>query len=194
MAASYLRTTEATKRAVTIEAVREYLNVDHRDDDALLSEIIEAATRYVENRCCLAAMLQTWTLTLDNFNDECFYLRGGVIWLPRAPLFAVASFQYVDSDGATQDLLSADYNVVTGPQDAQIEPAYGKSWPAVRAQGGAVTLTHTAGASDEPSPMIRQAIKDFCADRYENRELSWSPQVRAGIDATLQSEGRAVYG
>ena len=99
MAASYLRTTEATKRAVTIEAVREYLNVDHRDDDALLSEIIEAATRYVENRCCLAAMLQTWTLTLDNFNDECFYLRGGVIWLPRAPLFAVASFQYVDSDG-----------------------------------------------------------------------------------------------
>ena len=193
--ASHRRITAATAKSVSVEGARAFLNVDHRDDDELISSLIVASERWVESRYGLAIMSQTWRLTLDSFSLECHYLRDGIIRLARPPFGAVSSLSYLDTAGASQSLTGSAYRVSDEGLDVRIEPAAGTSWPSTYCVAGAVTLDHTAGSStaEAVSPVVRLAVKDCVADRYENREMACGPLVIAGVDALMAGEGILAY-
>ena len=139
-------------------------------DDALIASFVQAAINEldgIDGWLGRALVTQTWQLVLDTF-PAC------AIRLPLPPLQSVDSISYIDGDGASQTLDPADYRVFAPDSDpGRVEPAYGLSWPAVRGQSGAVTITYTCGYGDpaDVPELIRTYIRLRVGQYYENREL-----------------------
>lgn len=106
-------------------------------DDGLLAMLIAAARAAAEHELGRYLVSQTVDLHLDEFPES------NEIRLP--PLQSVSSVTYVDSDGATQTLAADQYAVDSVSRPARIAPAYGVTWPATRAQAGAVRVRFLAG-------------------------------------------------
>lgn len=151
-------------------------------EDALIGFYIASATAEFdgpEGSLGRALMPQIWALHLDGF-------PSGAIALPLRPLRGIQKIEYVDPAGATQTLPEDQYVALEGDV-ALIEPAYGASFPPVRSQRRAVTITFEAGyanAEAVPAP-IRLAILLRTAELYDSREPGQSPATDEAISRLL---------
>ena len=133
-------TTAPTAEPVTLVQIKDYLNIDHNDDDAQLEDVLlPAARQWAEDVATWRAFIhQTWTLTLDEFPTEFI--------LPRPPLSSVTSVAYNDTDGNAQTLtVDTDYTVDIKSEPGRIVPAYNKSWPSTYGHINDVTVVYIAG-------------------------------------------------
>jgi len=105
--------------------------------DALIDSIIAAARGHIETFCRRALVLQTRRLLLD-----CF---PACIQIPRSPLRAVSSIQYLDTAGALQTLDPTLYRVDKESKPGRITPAYGAVWPSSQYVMHAVQVAYTCG-------------------------------------------------
>lgn len=164
-----IQTAAPATEPVTLAEAKSHLRVDGTDDDTLITELIKGARQLVEGNTGRSLITQTWRLTLDRFprNDE-------AIQLERPPLISVESVQYVDTNGATQEMATADYIVDTSHVQGEVALAYDKTWPDTRAQRNAVLVNYTAGygAASAVPEALKAAIKLRLGDLYENREAS----------------------
>lgn len=116
-----------------------------------------------------ALITQTWEMYLDDWPAT-----GCEIEIPLPPLQSVTGITYVDTDGATQTLASSVYQIVDrGNSPSAIVLAYNQSWPSIRSQRQAITVTFRAGYGDTPDTIpgaIRHAVKLLAGHLYENRE------------------------
>lgn len=127
----------------TTEA-KAHLRVDGSTDDDLIARYIAGATDWVEKETNRALVEQTWVMRLDDFpRDSC--ARGRYIELPKPPVVSITSIAYVDTAGATQTLASNLYSLVADDWQPFVCEVYGTTWPTVRSQPGAVTVTYLAG-------------------------------------------------
>ncbi|EHK56824.1 head-tail connector protein [Allomesorhizobium alhagi] len=155
-----------TGELITLARLKARLRIDHSDDDDLLAELLKGAVARVEGPSGIgyALMEQTWRKSMDCF--PC------VIILPGAPIKSVTAITYVDTDGATQTLDSADYRIDVDSEPARIVPAYGTAWPSARHVIGAVKIDYRLGETDAAN--VEQDLIDavclIVAHRYENRE------------------------
>ena len=159
--------TTPARQAVATAMVKQFLRVEHNEDDALVDMMIASATQAVEDLTHRTLASRTYRLHLDRFPAA----RACIV-APRPPLIAVASIEYVDTDGVTQTLAATEYKVVATRTPGEIVPAYGKSWPATRREPHAVTVEYSCGYGDQddiPPPLV-MAIMQTVADMYENRE------------------------
>ncbi len=151
---------------ITLAEAKAHLRVDEADEDDLVTRLIGAAVAKVEGPrgLGLAIMERQWALSLHTFPRS--------IVLPLGPVKAVNTITYVDPAGAQQTLDPADYHADLKGEPAEIEPAFGKSWPATRNQRGAVTVTFTAGYSDAATVPddLKTALLMTVAHLFENRE------------------------
>lgn len=172
---SLVLVTAPTVEPLELSEAEAHLRVDDGTETALISTLIAAARDYAESQTGRALLEQTWRYTADAF-PHC----NGVIKLRRAPLIAVTSIQYVDTNGVTQTLTSNQYLVNADAPLGEISPAYGVSWPATRPQPAAVTVTFTAGYADPDSvpASIKAAMLLTVGELYENREASVDAAVR----------------
>lgn len=164
---------------ISIAEARAQCRITDTDEDGLLAGYILAARHFVETYTRRALMTQTWRLTIDRAwprvyerdLDRWFYR----IVLPRPPSQSVSSIQYVDLAGATQTLPADQY---TPPRKLDtgewaIEPAYGVTWPSVRDQLAAITVTFLAGYGNNPGDIpegLRQAMLLLIGHSFDNRE------------------------
>jgi uncharacterized phiE125 gp8 family phage protein len=155
--------TAPTTEPITLAEAKANLRVVGTDDDADITRMIRAARQMAEERINRALMPQVLAFGEDGF---CGPLR-----VPRPPLRTLDSLTYIDTDGAAQVLAGSAYLVDTFADPPTISAAPGTSWPATRAQSGAVVVQYQAGYADAasvPEP-IRQwmflAINAF----YEHR-------------------------
>jgi len=156
--------TPPTATPVSLDDIRLHCRIDIEDDDPLIFSWIREATDIVQQRADRTLCTTTWKLTLDGF--PC------TILLPRPPIVSVSSIKYFDAGGTQQTLSPTMYKVDTVNNPARIVPAYGQSWPTVRAEINAVEVTYVAGygtASTVPDA-AKAAIRLLCAHRNENRE------------------------
>lgn len=151
---------------LTLTEAKDWLRVDHTDEDETIGALISAARSAVEAFVKQSLMLTTWTYRID----------GSFPWeirLPVGPLRTTSGLvvQYVDDSGVTQTLSSSVYQVSLGLTGI-IRPAYGQTWPSVRSQMDAVTVTFKAGETsiDDVKPAIMHGLRMFLADMYEHRE------------------------
>lgn len=159
--------TAPSAEPMTTAEAKSHLRVDLSDDDDLIDSIVKAAREKLEVDTGRALITQTFDLHLDVFPDDC------VIKVPRPTLQSITSIKYLDPDGVEQTLDASKYRIDSKSTPARIIPAYGESWPSIRATTNAVVVRCIAGygdaSTDIPQDLI-QAMKLLVGHYYENRE------------------------
>ena len=152
--------------AVTLADAKAFCDIDYTDDDDLITSLIASATSKLDGPrgIGIACFTQTWELSLDNFPYS-------EIILPGWPVKSITAVSYTDTDGATQTIDAADYQLDIKGDRARLTPVFGGSWPSSRLVNGAVSITYVVGeAQDDIEPVLKLAIKQMVAHWYENRE------------------------
>lgn len=148
---SLIRTVEPTAEPVTLDELKQELNVDHSADDAKLTRLLAGAREAVETATGRALITQTWQLVRDNW--PC-----GPIVLYNSPLQSVTSITYVDTAGDTQTWDSGSYVVDTASSPGLVRLAYSESYPSIRADARGITVTYVCGYGDS-STDVPQALR-----------------------------------
>jgi hypothetical protein len=186
---------------IMLNEVKHHLRYEDDDQDDLIEAYLASATAYLDGPAGIlgrALVQQSWKLYLDRFPWASTHvhnllgrlghhhrLHRAAIRLPLPPLMSVDEIAYVDTLGVQQTLDPAKYTVRDG-EIAAVEPAYGCSWPSVRCQARAVSVTFTCGYGDAdavPKP-LQAAILLQTADLFETRET----QLIADRAASAESD------
>jgi uncharacterized phiE125 gp8 family phage protein len=169
-----MRTVAPTEPLLSLAYVRDQIIrvVNGSVEDANIESLIRAATEEAEEATQRALMPQTWQMVLSGF-------PSGDIVLERPPLIEVTSFGYTDADGNAQTLAVSplDFQIVPSGkyQKARLRVSVGASWPSVRTGEDAVTITYTAGYTDDTDPQlewIKRGVAVLVGELYKQRSLT----------------------
>lgn len=180
--------TAPTEQPLSTAEAKLHLRIDEdqTSEDALVADLVRAASEYCEGLQRRAYVTQTWKFTLDAFpwNSD-----GGAILVPKPPLQSVTSIKYVDSTGALVTLDSSEYTVDAVSQPGRIVPAYGKSWPTTRSVPNAVEVEFVCGYGlGAVVPFAeKQAMKLLTGHWYLHREAAMGGDVPAEIALAVTS-------
>lgn len=163
--------TPPASEPLTLTDAKAHLRVTHSAEDDLITTMITVARQVVEKYTGRTLPETTLKLTLD-----CLPYEYAAIQLPRSPVSSVSSFQYVDTEGATQTLASSQYDVDIARLPARVYAAYNVSWPSVRPHRAAINITYVAGGGDIPEALIH-AMKLIIASLYSHREADCPMQT-----------------
>ena len=175
--------TPPTMEPITLTDAKNYLRVDHTEEDAQITRMIKAAREFCEQYQRRAIGEQEW---------EVYPLRAAMYYeIPYpVPIISIDDVTYLLEDGTTTETLTpvtdyrADCRSETAPAELFIinppEDALDKYTP--------VTITVTAG-SDDVTERVIQAMYLLIGTFYENRE-SFAAQA-TGIQVSINNR-RAV--
>lgn len=175
---------------VSVAEAKAQCRVDGTDSDTEIAALISAARKHVE--LYTGQRLVTQTLQLRTH-----YLAGDVIALPVAPISAVTSITYTDTDGVSQTLDTDTYYTVLDGLEPKVALAYSEVWPSQRVKVGGVVVTVTAGYGNAAAvsaavPDMVHAIKLLVGHWFANREAVGAPQAELphAVDALLANHRR----
>lgn len=180
-------TTAPLQEPVCVDEVKNFLRIDHNDDDTMLAAFITTARKWVEDYCYRALFTQTRTLKRDYF-PSC-----DVINVARAPLASVTSIVYTDSNGDSQTLSTANYQVDTSSTPPRIGLKDGYSWPTTKTNTfNTVTITYVAGWTtvDAIPTAIKEAIKRIVRGLFEGCSMD---EAADGGTVALLSDYRVFW-
>lgn len=129
--------------------------------DPLLRMLITSARLKAEHILNRYLITQTVDLYLDGFPEH----------VTLKPLQSVQSITYLDNNGEW-NFPSEKYLVDYVSKPARITPAYGSSWPNIRAQSNSVKIRFVAGYGDASAvpACIKQWIMLRVKEAYDNRQ------------------------
>ena len=158
------RLTPPAALPVSLTRAREFLRVDDTLDDALLSDLVAAAARRIEQMTGLALITGQWRLWADCLPQD------GLFRIPLAPVQSIDEVAVRTSSGwqvLDATLWQAD-TTSRPPRLRMVNP-----WPRPDGGLGAVRITFTAGfgADDTAVPEeLQLAVLTLAAHHYEFRE------------------------
>jgi len=175
-------TSEPATEPILLGELKDRLRVTAGDFDSELTELITVARRQFESDTERRLITQTIAIRMDDFPVS------AIMELRTAPISAVTSITYTDTDGASQTFASSKYNtdfVSTPPRVMLVD---GNWWPAVENSPNAAVVTCTCGygAATAVPVEAKLAIAEWikvhwgdCGgslDRYEAlaNKLRWS--------------------
>lgn len=156
--------TAPTLTAITLAEAKDHLRVTSNDDDTYITALIKVATDMVEQITRRTLMDTTYELFLDAFPPY--------IDLATGPVRSVVKIDYIDPDGNTQTLATANYKTDLKAEPARIYVANGKSFPTLSNEPNAVTVEFIAGYANEAAvpSAIKQAMLLIVGRYYETRQ------------------------
>jgi len=155
--------------------VKPQLRIDHTDDDAVLTNLISAATDWVEDVTGRKLVTQTWTVYFADWPD------GDEFRLPHPPLQSVTHVKYYETDDTANTLSATTYDVDTSSRLGVIRLKYGESWPTVTLRPTkAIEIQFVCGYSSIPDA-LKQAVILQVAQLYDGD----SPLRAAAIERLL---------
>jgi len=166
-----VRTVAPAEKVVSLDAVKLHLRVDHTDDDAVISALIDAAIDHLDGWGGIlgrALVNQTWRQDFGGF--VCDRLR-----LPLVPVTSAPTITYYDSQNAQETLADSYWQVLTDALGPYVALKPGQSWPSSYSRADAVSVTFVAGygptGADVPHA-LQVAIMTHVAINYdpESRE------------------------
>lgn len=155
--------------AVAVEAARRNSRYDTVDEDARFTELIAAATDYVQKQTDTGLITQTLSWKMDKFPCGAKWL-----YLPVWPVQSIVSITYKDQDNATQTIGSG--SIVLRSQASgrgRIALADWAAWPACRDTPDCVNIQFIAGFGSTTANVpdaFKQAILLLVSHWFENRE------------------------
>lgn len=194
--------TPSAHEPVSLDDAKLHCRVTGTAEDDLISAMIAAARKRVEDISWRTIMPATLSLTLDNWP------AGDTIELPYPPLQHVDYVQYTVRDGTVKTLSANDYVVDKSSTPGRIVLKSDSTWPGDDLlEAGAIVISYLAGISNTVStnqnahliralvsPTHRAAILLIVGHLYENREavvagagLS-SFELPMGVDILLQPD------
>lgn len=197
---SLVRATEPASNPVTLAEAKLHLRIDNTDDDALIGNLITAATRWAEDYTDRTFCTTQWAMRLDSFYGPVgspvqFGLKadgnniegrqGTVpnldIELPRPPMVqagtaTAVTITYTPSAGAsTTTLDTAEYRIDRQATPGVCRPLYGKTWPSHLVDQNSTTVTWYAGYSADgasvPAP-VKSAVLMIVSHLWANRDAA----------------------
>jgi uncharacterized phiE125 gp8 family phage protein len=163
---AYKVATGPATEPVSLAEAKAQLRVEHNDEDTLILSLISAARRKLEQETGRALLSQTITEYWDEWPTD------GIFELSIYPVTAVTSFQYIDTDGATNAWPSDNYHTSFTGMSVRIWTDPEIDAPDLGDYPDAVQISYTAGESavtDVP-PELKHAILTTVALLYERRE------------------------
>jgi len=152
---------------VTLTEAKQTLLIDHAADDALITQLIDAATREVETLAARSLVTQTREMVLDRWPGVRFIL------LEYPPVQSITAITYVTAEGVTVTLANTDYQLIADVTPPLLWPGEGGSWPAAALRSLApIRVRYVAGygAAAAVPPDFKRLILGLVAVDYENRE------------------------
>ena len=188
--ADYKRTTEPTSNPIDLAYVKRHARIETTDEDDDIQSKINAAVRFVERQYSLAAITQTWTMTLDRFPAD------GRIYLPVRPVQSITSLKYTDTDGDQQTWSGANYRLLDADGlRPYITYIYNGAWPSsVRTDLDSIEVVWSAGYGDSAADVpadFRHALAVLVATYFGNREIL-DGYVSTGADYQLRDSLRGL--
>lgn len=154
-----------TAEPLTIDEVKQFLNLTSDEDNGLLELLITASRRWAEHVTGLRLLSQT----VKQYWDE---WPTGPWRLGLSPASSVTSIQYKDENGATQTWSTANYTADTVSQPPRIYPTENVDYPGLGEFPNAVWVTYVVGYSSTANvpAEAKAAMLQQIAFMYENRE------------------------
>ena len=148
---------------ITLDQAKDHLKVDVTDDDAMITDMIQAAIEACEDYTGSVINEAKYEIRFDNFIDNYEF--------KLSPIYEIVSIGYTDEAGTTQPLLPINYELL--PVDkfgTIIHYTDVDNLPTIKA-GTRIIVNITAGYADGKTPKaIQSAIKLIIGDLYENRQ------------------------
>lgn len=204
--------TPAVVPPVTVEYARRHIRSLGNSEDRLVQTWILSAAQLLEEKTGVQLITTTREIWMNEFPT--IGRHGGCtgaalrIELPRPPLQAVLSVEYVDgdgtvvpfSDGLSPETLYWTYKApqTPNPTPGYVEPLSGRSWPEARYESGAVRIRYRCGfgdSDDDVPEIVRQHICGLVGtfDRFRTsvHELTAGSlvQVPRGIEEFIADFG-----
>ena len=150
---------------IALEDAKAHLRVEHDEEDGLITSLISAAFRYIENRTGqVFDQRDNIVMIADRLpkGEQCLELQ----W---TPVRSVSEVAYLDTNGARVTLPEEAVYLEKRRVYPALYPAPGTQWPDHRPQRGSVQITVNAGYEELPSD-IQAAALLIIGNLYENRE------------------------
>jgi uncharacterized phiE125 gp8 family phage protein len=169
-------TTAPATAVISPDEIKLFLRVDQDVDDALLVQLIQAATKVTEESLGQQLITATYSGYLDAFPARDY------IEVEYPPLQSIGYVKYYDTAGDLQTFSTDDYSADTTRKPGRVLLGYGKTWPSTYAVANAVEVQFTCGYGDSASdvpPNVVLAVKTLVHDYYYDRASVGSMPMQA---------------
>lgn len=150
---------------ITIDQAKAHLRVEHGEEDALITSLISAAFRYIENRTGQVFDQRDGLVMIAD------RLPGGSagLELQWTPVRAVTEVSYLEPGGTRAVLQPDAFDIEARGVYPLLYPVAESSWPEHRPQRGSVQITVNAGYAECPDDVAAAALL-IIGHLYEHRE------------------------
>jgi uncharacterized phiE125 gp8 family phage protein len=195
----YSLVTAPTEEPLSVQDVIDQCQMGEIPDDqrSRVSAYITAARQLLERRLRRQFCTATWKLYLDGFHDV-------IRFDDKLPVKSITHIKYYDAQGTLTTLTPASTyyqtDLASDQRPARIMPAYGTTWPSVRADTfNVVEVQFVAGYGNALA--VPQSIKNgmllLVANWFENREQAVIGTIVSelpwGVEACVTPEDWGAY-
>jgi len=154
-----LKTAPASE-PITVTQAKVFLKVTNTAEDALILNMIKAATKYLEDYTNRSFVTQTWEYYADEFPEEIELYFGSVA--------SITHVKYYNDAGVLTAFTNFQSDLVSNP--ARLTPSPDYTWPSVQlSRVNAVVVEYITGAAAVDSRVI-DAIYLLLGHIYANRQ------------------------
>lgn len=160
--------TAAASEPITLTEAKNFLRVDHSDDDALITALITAARQMCEEYTRRILVTTTIDEYFDQFPTNNWNGLSNIIYLSRGSVASITSVKYVNEIGSEATISSDSYVVDTISEPARIQSVSG--WFGGAGVVNQVIVRYVVGTavSAIPKPLI-QGMMLVISDLYDQR-------------------------
>lgn len=157
------RTVDSSVEPVSLVEAKNHMRVAHDSEDELISALIRAARREVEQATSTALIVQSWRLALDDWP------KSEMVLLQRTPVREILSITIFDADGAGSVLPPEHYQLDSFSRPARL---FLRRKPVPGLELNGIEIDFLAGfgeAGTDVPDLLKRAILMLVAHWYEFR-------------------------
>lgn len=167
---------------LSLVEAKEFLRIEHADDDAVIESLIVAARTHIETLTRSAMIAQTWRFIRDTWPDD------GRVVLRRGPLLSVEDLRVFNGEGVASSLDPESF-VVDRAAGVVASPIWALPAPGRVVAGIEIDAVLGFGSDGDSVPAdLLHAMRLLLAHWYEHRGLEReSARLPAQVDALISS-------